>query len=167
MKRIFILFFLFTLVQPVSLWADEVLNITEDREIRTLRFDKEKVQGKLKAGLSLGYPSGVTAGYSFSNFFELNGTVGSDFESFTTGVNGLFSLVNFDISGEIFSLSAGPAVNAHFKRNFALDTLALVRLEYTFRKIPLNLFIEGGLGLRVIEFADMAGSAALGARYVF
>lgn len=151
----------------------------EDRDIKTIKLDTKEVQGKLKAGLALGYPWGLTAGYRFSNFFELNGTLGSDYKDFTAGLNGLFTLVNLDIKHEKFPLSIGPALYSHFgyydgndknsssDRYTRIDILGVARVEYSFDEIPLNLFIEAGFGLEVVRFVDTAASCAIGVRYIF
>jgi len=150
----------------------------KDTEIKTIKLDTREVEGKLKAGVALGYPWGITAGYRFSNLFELNGTIGSDYNDFTMGVNGLFTLVNLQISHEKFPLSVGPALYSHFGYNDGIDKngkddeytridlLGVARIEYSFDEIPLNLFIEAGLGLQLVRFTDPAGSFAIGVRYI-
>ena len=151
----------------------------EEGEIKTIKLDTRELEGKLKAGVALGYPWGLTAGYRFSNIFELNGTIGSDYNDFTMGVNGLFTVVKLDISHEKFPVSVGPALYSHFGYHDSsdknekddeytrIDLLGVARIEYSFDEIPLNLFVEAGLGLEVVRFADIAGSFAIGVRYIF
>jgi hypothetical protein len=173
-----IVFTLLILIPVASSAADR--SITEDREIKTVTLDKNQSDGKLKVGLVLGYPWGITAGYSFSNYFELNGTLGSDYNDFIAGVNGLFTVVNLKISHEIFPVSVGPAVYSHNNHHddgndrhgrddeyTSVDLLGVARIEYSFEEIPLNLFIEAGLGVQVIEYAETAGSFSIGIRYIF
>lgn len=166
MKKIFMLIIV-SLIIYAPLTAQEATSLREDRDIKTIKLDNKRGDDKLKAGLSLGYPFGVTAGYSFSNFFELNGLIGSNYHDFTVGGSALFTMAEIDISGEIFPLSAGPAVYNHFGKKYKLHTLAVIRLEYSFKDVPINLFVEAGAGIRVVEFAGPAGSFALGARYIF
>lgn len=166
MKKIFMLIIV-SLIIYAPLTAQEATSLREDRDIKTIKLDNKRGDDKLKAGLSLGYPFGVTAGYSFSNFFELNGLIGSNYHDFTVGGSALFTMAEIDISGEIFPLSAGPAVYNHFGKKYKLQTLAVIRLEYSFKDVPINLFVEAGAGIRVVEFAGPAGSFALGARYIF
>ena len=144
-----------------------VESLAEDREIKTIKFDNQRGDDRLKAGLSLGYPFGITAGYSFSNFFELNGLIGSNYHDFTLGGSGLFTVANIDISGEQFPLSIGPAFYNHIGKRYRFDALATVRLEYSFEEIPLNFFVEAGGGIRLVKFAGPAGSFAIGVRYIF
>ncbi len=162
---------------PLAGFSSE-LKLDKDRDIKTISLDTREVEGKLKAGVVLGYPTGITAGYRFSNFFELNGVVGSDFNHLATGISGLFTLVNISVSREIFPLSIGPALYTHFHHDEGsdkngndeytkVDLLAIARIEYSFEKIPLNLFIEAGFGFEVIETWDISGSAAIGVRYIF
>ncbi len=178
-----ILFILIILIPGVSFAAEK--SLTEDRGIKTISIDSKDIEGKLKAGVILGYPWGITVGYRFSNFFELNGVIGSDYDNFTMGINGLFTLINLKIYNETFPFSVGPTVYSHFghhdgdhnyynKHNHdsdeeytKMDLLGIARLEYSFKKIPLNLFIEGGFGLQVYKFADTAGSFGIGVRYIF
>jgi len=162
-----VLLIILTLIISSSLIAEERTSIREDREIKTIILDNKRGDDKFKAGLALGYPYGVTAGYRFSNFFELNALAGSNYHDFTIGGNALFTLAEIDISGEIFNLSAGPAVYNHFGKKYKLDTLATIRFEYSFKDVPINLFVEAGAGIRLVEFAGPAGSFALGARYIF
>jgi hypothetical protein len=166
------------IVLSVSGICTEILS-AEEGEIKTIKIDTKKVEGKLKAGVALGYPWGITAGYRFSNIFELNGTLGSDYNDFTMGVNGLFTVVKLDISNEKFPVSVGPALYSHFGHHDGndkngrddeytrIDLLGVARIEYSFDEVPLNLFVEAGLGLEVVKFADMAGSFAIGVRYIF
>ncbi|PKL17409.1 MAG: hypothetical protein CVV49_11380 [Spirochaetae bacterium HGW-Spirochaetae-5] len=172
-----ILFISFLMLSVFNLTAERLS--AEEGDIKTVKIDTTKVEGKLKAGVALGYPWGITAGYRFSNIFELNGTLGSDYNDFTMGVNGLFTVVNLDISNEKFPISVGPALYSHFGHRDGndkdgrddeytrIDLLGVVRVEYSFDEIPLNLFVEAGLGLEVVKFAHTAGSFAIGVRYIF
>jgi len=174
-KRL-ILVILFVL--PAAGYAAEKA-LTEDRDIKTIKIDTKEVEGKLKAGVVLGYPWGITAGYRFSNFFELNGLIGNDYDDLTLGVNGLFTIFNLKISNEVFPFSVGPALYSHFDHHDGnsknnsddhynkIDLLGIARMEYSFDEIPLNLFIEIGLGLEVVKFVDSAGSFGIGVRYIF
>jgi opacity protein-like surface antigen len=166
LKKILLLSTLF-LIFSSSLSAQETTTLREDRDIKTIKLDNKRGDDKFKAGLALGYPYGVTAGYRFSNFFELNALAGSNYHDFTIGGSALFTLAEIDISGEMFNLSAGPAVYNHFGKNYKLQTLGTVRFEYSFKDVPINLFVEAGAGIRLVEFAAPAGSFALGARYIF
>jgi len=172
-------------IVSISFIILSVFNLTAERlsaeegEIKTIKLDTKEVEGKLKAGVALGYPWGLTAGYRFSNVFELNGTLGSDYNDFTMGVNGLFTLVNLDISNEKFPVSVGPALYSHFGYHDGnydkgrdheytrIDLLGVARIEYSFDEIPLNLFVEAGLGLQLVRFTGPAGSFAPGVRYIF
>lgn len=172
------IFFIIFLIICSSGFAAEK-SIIEKREIKTITIDTTKVEGKLKAGVVLGYPLGVTAGYRFSNVFELNGIIGSNYDDLSLGVNGLFTLINLEISREIFPLSIGPALYTHFDHHDGssnngnddeytkIDLLGIARLEYSFKEIPLNLFVEAGIGLELVKFTDTAGSFAIGVRYIF
>lgn len=174
--RVILIIGIFQLVlwtKPV--FCEEML-LTKDRDIKTISVDEKNIHNKLKAGLVFGYPLGVTAGYRFSNFFELNGTIGTDYNHLTTGINGLFTLFNLKIYHEVFPVSFGPAVYTHFNqyennsgydRYVRVDLLGVFRIEYSFEDIPLNLFLEAGLGLQIIKFADDAGCFVLGIRYIF
>jgi len=173
MKTFIKIFFLIIILFPAVSYC------AEDGNIKTITIDTKEVEGKLKAGAVLGYPMGITAGYRFSDVFELNGVLGSSFHDLTAGVNGLFTLFNMKISDEIFPFSVGPALYSHFDHHDGnndkgnddeytkIDLLGIARVEYNFKKIPLNLFVEAGLGLEVVKFADPAGSFAIGVRYIF
>ena len=166
LKRIYFSFIIICLLSA-SVNSQVGTTLSEDREIKTIKIDNTRGDDRLKAGLSLGYPFGITAGYSFSNFFELNGLVGSNYKDFTFGASGLFTVANIDISGEKFPLSIGPAFYNHFGKKYKFEALASVRFEYSFEEIPINLFAEAGGGIRLVEFAGPAGSFALGVRYIF
>jgi len=130
-------------------------------------------EGKLKAGVILGYPTGLTAGWRPSDAFELNFIVASHYRDFTIGLSPMFTIATPDIEGERFPISVGPAVylDIDWFGGLDLDILGQVRMEYTFRDIPLNLFIEGGLGVKLdfdgVRLLYFHGSGALGIRYVF
>lgn len=173
--RIMTVFFILILIPTISFTVEK--SLTEDHDIKTISIDTKEIDGKLKAGVVLGYPLGITAGYRFSNFFELNGIIGSNYDDFTVGFNGLFTVLNFKISHEKFPLSIGPAINSYFDHHDGnnknkdeytkIDLLGVARFEYDFKEIPLNLFIEGGLGIQLVKFADFAGSFGIGVRYIF
>ena len=146
-------------------------DLREDREIKTL--SGERLEGRVKAGILAGMPSGATAGYRFSNWFETNLTAGYNFlfkKAAVVSANGLFTLVNIP-AGEagLMPLSVGPQINFIFGDPFVFQIVGDVRLEYTFEDIPLNLFVEGGLGFQFNDPDDewAAWNAGVGARYVF
>lgn len=142
-------------------------SVTEDKEIKTLRAPSD---GKAKLGLLLGYPSGITFGYQFSNWFEANATVGSNFSnSVMISANGLFTIVNIPIGDAgVMPLSLGPQLNFLIGNNFYLDIVADLRLAYTFPKIPLNLFAEVGFGVRLFDSNEWwSVNGGVGVRYVF
>lgn len=150
-------------------------------DIKTIDLDTSRLKNKVKAGVSLGYPTGLTAGYRFTDLFELNAILGTDYDSFVGGMNGLFTVARLKVEGELFPVSIGPAVlydvhdhshddssdKWHDKDHGHLDLLCVIRFEYDFEDIPLNLFVEGGAGIRVLEHVDPAGSFAIGVRYIF
>ena len=41
-------------------------------DVKTIDIDTSGLRGKMKAGVSLGYPTGLTAGYRFADPFEMN-----------------------------------------------------------------------------------------------
>ncbi len=146
-------------------------NLTEDRDIKTLEIPED---GRAKLGLLLGYPSGITFGYRLSNWFELNTTVGYNMrfsDSAIISANGLFTLVNIPVgTAGVMPLSLGPQVNFILgNKLFYLETVADLRLEYTFPDIPLNLLVETGFGLRFFEGTEnlLAWNGGIGVRYVF
>jgi hypothetical protein len=129
-----------------------------------------KSGGRFKLGLALGYPTGVTLGIRINNWMEPNFIVGSKFFGFTFGANFLFTVVNFSIGEHGFlPLSVGPAVLMHAGGllGFQLDLYGVVRLEYSFQSVPINLFIEGGPGVSFVPIVWFQWTAAIGVRYIF
>ncbi len=148
----------------------------------TVHSNEIENQGIIKAGVSVGYPLGLTAGWSPSDIFELNLLVGTNYTGFTVGLSPLFTLVDINIADQPLPLSFGPALNLNIMPYglVDLDILAVLRLEYTLPKIPLNFFIEGGAGVNVNFYSSafyglatginpvrFAGAGAIGVRYVF
>ncbi len=149
-----------------GLWSQ---SIKEDREVKTLSVPED---GRFKMGLLLGYPSGVTMGYRFSNWFEANLTAGYNFVNLDAGIlsaNGLFTMVNIPVGDAgVIPLSLGPQVNFIFGGVYYLEIVGDLRAEYTFEDIPLNLFLEFGVGVRLFEQGNwLAYNGGLGVRYVF
>ena len=145
-------------------------------------FADESTDSSFKAGIALGYPTGVTAGWRPSDNFELNALLGTNYTGFTIGITPLFTLVEIDIADQQLPLSLGPQVNLNLRGYglIDLDVLAVLRLEYTLPELPLNFFIEGGLGVNINFYSSVfgefgglispvrfSGSGAVGARYVF
>lgn len=163
MKKTILLFSLFLFIS---------LNL--NAEPKTITLDNQRTDDNFKLGVVLGYPSGLTAGWHLSDSFELNVVAGTHYSDITVGVAPLFTLVNINISDQIFPLSAGPAayINIGWKGDIQVDILGNVRWEYSFEEIPLNLFIEGGLGV-ALNIGDEKnpispqGSGSLGIRYIF
>ncbi|MFP4563427.1 MAG: hypothetical protein ACLFRY_08955 [Spirochaetia bacterium] len=154
----------------VVLSAAAVPVFSRDREIKTVDLTDLKSGGRFKLGLALGYPTGVTLGIRINNWMEPNFIVGTKFRAFTFGGNFLFTIVNFSIGEHGFlPLSIGPAVLMHAGGPFAfgLDLYGVVRLEYSFQEVPINLFIEGGPGVSLTPIVWFEWTGALGVRYIF
>ncbi|MCG8454025.1 MAG: hypothetical protein MI717_12685 [Spirochaetales bacterium] len=144
-------------------------SLTEDRDIETLKMPSD---GRAKIGILLGYPSGATFGYRFSNWFEANTTLGYNFrDAALISVNGLFTIVNIPVGDQgLMPLSLGPQINFILggSKKFQLDVTGDIRLEYTFEDIPLNLFGDFSFGFRFFHDGDwVALSGGIGVRYVF
>jgi len=168
MKKFLIL--IIVLLLASSLYAEN--GVTSNKDIKTI---KVPIDGRAKIGVILGSPIGATFGYRFSNWFETNFIAGYDFccsNAGMVGINGLFTLVNIGAGkAGVLPLSLGPQINFLFGgyKPFMMDILADLRLEYTFRDIPLNLFGEFGAGIRLFDRngVNFAFNSGLGIRYVF
>jgi hypothetical protein len=166
MKKI-ILLIIAVAVMAMPLAAQSV---SSDKDIKTLQAPPD---GRAKIGLLMGLPSGVTFGYRLSNWFELNLTAGYNFlfeQSAVISTNALFTLVNIPVGeNQMMPLSLGPQVNFFLGSDFVMETVADLRLEYTFPNIPLNLFGEFGFGVRFFDDNNdwIAWNGGVGVRYVF
>lgn len=121
-----------------------------------------------KAGVQLGYPSSLNAGWRLNRDFELNAQAGSRYSHFDVGANALFRIVSLEIEKEPFPVSAGPQVILGLGPDFlGLDVLGVIRIENTLRPVPLNLFIEAGVGLSVFPETTITGMGSIGLRLVF
>ena len=163
MKRILIIIILH-LIMLGPLFAEKK---QQDKEISRINLSTEELEGKAKAGLALGYPFGLTIGYKLANYLEINAFAGTHAGDFTLGSSLLFTLVTVEIKDEEFPLSVGPAVFCSFSDNFSMMAGAAVRCEYTFREIPLNLYLEVIPGLTLDKDLDFYLASSLGVRYVF
>ncbi len=139
----------------------------QDKEIPEINLDTRELEGKAKAGLALGYPTGLTFGYRPANYLEVNAFAGTHGKDFTLGGSLLFTLVEIKIAQEMFPLSAGPAVYTSFSSDFSLMTGACVRWEYTFQDVPLNLYIQAVPGIIFISDFQFALKSSFAVRYVF
>jgi hypothetical protein len=146
-------------------------------EAKSVTIDNKRTDDKFKAGLILGYPSGLTAGWRLSDLLEMNFHVATHYSDIIIGAAPMFTLVNINIADEIFPLSLGPMVNVGFDFSplnnvVDIDILANLRVEYSFKNIPLNLFLEGGGGIKInlgdeVNPIGGQGSGAIGVRYIF
>jgi hypothetical protein len=172
MKRLLVILIVVLFVLPTVAFADklgdELELLKKDKEAKTVKVDTKWLENRAKLGLAIGQPWGLTFGYRFLKSFEGNVLVGSNFnmDGVTVGGSGLFTLVKFDISDQIFPFSVGPAAYFNFFDPLTIDVLGVARLEYTF-DIPLNLYIEGGAGINILDDVEFAWTAAVGVRYVF
>jgi hypothetical protein len=163
MKKILLTLFMASLLFPLT--AEEQL--VEDREVREIELSTAPLEGRAKAGVALGYPTGLVFGYRLANWVEVNALAGTYFDGFTLGGNMLFTLADIKIRERSFPLSVGPQVNAEFGNDFGMSVLGMVRWEHTLEEIPLNLYLEGGAGVSLIDEFGLAWAASLGIRYVF
>ena len=163
MKKIVLTLIMASLLLP--LYADEQL--VEDKEVKEINLSTAPLEGRAKAGIALGYPTGLVFGYRLANWMEVNALAGTYFNGFTLGGNVLFTVADIKIKEKSFPLSIGPQVNADFGDEFGMSVLGMVRWEHSFEEIPLNLYIEGGAGVSIIDKFGVAWAASLGARYVF
>ena len=171
MKKIWIpvIFFLIS-ASSFVFPEDTYLLKSEGKSEKDISLDSidKKLEGRAKLGLSLGYPTGVTFGYQMTELMEINATAGLfDFDSISAGLSALFALVDLEAGDAAFPLTFGPGVYIHAGNREKVDILAILRIEYDFEDIPLNLYAEGGAGIRVIPDTEAAGSGALGIRYIF
>ncbi len=163
MKKIALILILASTLLP--LYAVEQL--VEDRDVKEIEFSTAPLEGRAKAGVAVGYPTGLVFGYRLANWVEVNALAGTYFDGFTLGGNMLFTLADISIKGSSFPLSVGPQVNAEFGNDFGMSVLGMVRWEHTLEEIPLNLYLEGGAGVSLIDSFGLAWAASLGIRYVF
>ncbi len=139
----------------------------EDKEIKEINLNTESLEGRAKAGVALGYPSGLVFGYRLANYLEINVLAGTLYNGFTLGGNLMFTLADIMIKDQPFPLSLGPQLNVNMGNEFNMSVLGLLRWEYTFEEIPLNLYIEAGPGISFLKGVDLDWSTSLGIRYVF
>lgn len=148
------------------------LSLSAD-DVKTITMDNQRTDDKFKVGIVLGYPTGLTAGWRLSETIELNFVAATHYSDFTLGFVPLFTIANLSIADEIFPLSIGPAayLGLDWNGDLNMDILGNVRIEYSFKEIPLNLFLEGGIGINLDFNGDNLvhpqGSGALGIRYIF
>jgi hypothetical protein len=171
MKRLIAILIAMLILVPVFAFADQIgdgLEQLNDDEVKTVTVDGRWLENRAKLGLAIGKPWGLVFGYHFTKTFEGNFLVGSDFDidGVTVGGSGLFTLVNLNIGKEIFPFSVGPAVYKKFQNHFNKDALGVARIEYTI-KAPINLYLEGGVGINMFNDIEFAWTAAVGVRYVF
>jgi len=168
--RVLLLVIVAVIVFPVMALAEETgdqLELLKD-EPKTVKIDGSWLEERAKVGLAIGEPWGLVFGYHFTRTFEANILVGSrfSFDTFTVGGSGLFTLVKFQIGETVMPFSLGPAAYFDFGDGTSMDALGVARLDYTFG-IPLNLYLEGGVGYTLFNRTGFAWTAAVGARYVF
>ena len=138
-----------------------------DKKINLEQIDG-RLEGKAKLGFSIGTITGLTFGYQLSELLELNAAVDIfDFDSLSFSMNALIPLFDLEAGNNVFPVSAGPGIVFRSGNREKTDILGIIRSEYNFSGIPLNLYIEGGLGIRIVPDLKAAGEAALGLRYIF
>ena len=100
------------------------------------------------------------SGYRLANWVEVNALAGTYFDGFYTGGNILFTLADINIKERSFPLSVGPQVNFDFGDEFGMSVLGMLRWEHTLEEIPLNLYLEGGAGVSLIDDFELAWAAS-------
>ncbi len=160
------------MIRTVSLLYSEETELlkTEGKSDKNVSLDSidKKLEGKAKLGLSLGTVTGITFGFQATRIMELNAVVDIfDLGDFAGGMSVLFALLDLEAGDAVFPVTAGPAVVFKAGNNEKTDILGIIRIEYDFTDIPLNLYLEGGIGLKIIPDIKTAGEGALGVRYIF
>lgn len=163
MKKTVLVILMICLIFPV--FAEE--KKVEDKEIKEISLDAKNLEDRAKIGVALGYPSGVVFGYRLANFLEANALLGTFYDGFTIGGNLMFTIADIKIKDQSFPLSLGPHLNFHMGDSFDMSLMGFIRWEYTFEDIPLNLYLEGGPGVFLLQGIDWTWSTSLGIRYVF
>ena len=161
------------MLASVSLTAQNVELLDEpdlkNRDVDVVNLS-EAGKDKLKLGLSLGYPmTGLTAGWQAGKSLEFDVLVGSlNYNSFGLGGSVMLSLVDVQIGGELFPLTAGPFLYAGLGgSNVTLSVGGMARMEYTF-DFDLNLYLESGLAVNLGDNNHPWGiPVSLGIRYIF
>jgi hypothetical protein len=171
MKRLIAIMIAMLILIPALVLADQVSDEMvqlKDANVKTVQVDGKWLENRAKVGIAIGKPWGLVFGYHFTETFEGNILVGSNLniDGLTVGGNGLFTLVNFKVGDTIMPFSVGPAVYLNFFDNLNMDALGVARLEYTF-DAPVNIYLEGGVGINILQDVELAWTAAVGVRYVF
>lgn len=161
----------------LSIALISIISFSLTADAKTVTIDNKRTNDNFKAGVVLGYPTGLTAGWRLSDLLEMNFHLATHYSDVIIGAAPMFTLVNINIADEIFPLSLGPMVNigfdfSPFNNLVDIDILANLRIEYSFKNIPLNLFLEGGGGIKINLGDDTnpiggQGSGAIGVRYIF
>ncbi|MBN2658102.1 MAG: hypothetical protein JXR86_13665 [Spirochaetales bacterium] len=177
------------LLMTIALILTSGMLFADGKRVESRSLSGQPAVGKLKMGVVVGTDNAYTLGIRTSDSFEINGVLGYGLNSraagFLVGANALFTIADININGQIFPLSVGPAVNAIFGVGYNptniytytslnslfgvdIEALALVRWEYSFQQIPINLFVEAGAGLSFGSFGFGFGfQSNFGARWIF
>lgn len=173
MKRVVLFIFLIFAITNLSALETSLFDGTDIKDRDVASFDLEDAgKDKLKLGISLGYPlSGITAGWQVGKSLELDLLVGTgDYETISLGGSAMISLVDIELGGEVFPLTAGPFVYTAIGENyFGMSAGALARVEYTF-DFQLNLYLESGVMVNFLDQSDETTfnfPVSLGIRYIF
>ena len=127
------------------------------------------------AGFILGDPSGLTAKLFLGSNDAIDIGIGESADDLYIYADYLHHFVNvFPVSELAFYLGFGAGFhdweknnrNEHEEEN-RIDVRIPFGLEYTFKKVPIGLFLELVPALRVIPDIDFDIRGGLGARYYF
>lgn len=134
----------------------------------------------IRLGIQLGNPTSLVGGYRLNSELEINGLVGTNYNQLTLGANALFTMAKPKIESQLVPITIGPEVllgiwneswNTTWKHDtasgIALEILFMARAETTLPKVPVNFYLDLGLGISVIPVMNPVWTSTLGIRYLF
>jgi len=128
-------------------------------------------RGPVGLGVYLGSPTGLTVGFDLTRSSWIDGVVAWDFANangarlslradYVLAFPGTFVIEGEDIVpfvGAGALVSIGDPISVALMLPFGLD--------YTFRKTPIELYLELALGMALVPATDFVGGGGLGVRY--
>lgn len=126
-------------------------------------------------GVFLGEPTGLTARWGIGKDQSLEGKAAWSFvdgsnqsASFTFQANYLMEFPGvLVIKREDFPLYVGFGAETHMGSQFSLGLRIPGGVIYRFAKVPIELFLEIGVGMELVPATTLTGSGGLGIRYRF
>lgn len=119
------------------------------------------------AGITLGYPTGLTGRYGMDDFRFLGNFTWNYGLGFYLDVGVLYDIAEVDMGGIPIYINAGVQAGIGVDDGFQLSVNGIVGASYYFEEVPIELFLNLAPGWNILTTSGFSFKGGLGAIWYF